>query len=255
MIDIHSHILPGLDDGARNYKEAMEMAEVAVAGGVTAMVATVHSNQSGRYENYNSFRLHREYSRFKAVLEKEKLPLSLLLGMEIMVSDNLVELIEQRKVISLNHSDYYLIEFPFDTHGDDMTAVLKKVRKIGKVPVVAHPERYYAVMEQPNLVYEWRRSGCIIQINKSSVFRMFGRRAAKTAERLLDHGLVNCIAGDAHETVTRTPGLNDIRKFLEEAYLPEMAVRLLKRNPNRIIHNIKIQDEDYEEIEGRQWFF
>lgn len=254
MIDIHTHILPGLDDGARDYGEALQMAELALDGEVDILVASVHGNQRGRYENYNSLELQQQFSQLQEIIREEQLEITILPGMEVMASEDLKMLIDRGEVLPLNGSDYYLVEFMFDEEPDNMNAMLTAICSMNKTPVIAHPERYFAVWDNPNLVYDWRKRGIMIQINKGSLFGMFGRRAASTAQQLLDHGLITCIASDAHEAKVRTPGLADVRRFLEEEYTWERAMLLLEENPGRLIRNEPILDQNYEPIERNRWF-
>ena len=108
--------------------------------------------------------------------------------MEIYGVGDIRALIQQRQLISLNHSGNYLIEFPFDMHPDEITDGLYMVFEAGGVPVLAHPERYYCVQDTPNLVYHWMHEGVLTQINMGSFLGAFGRREERTAVALLEHG-------------------------------------------------------------------
>lgn len=240
MIDLHAHILPGLDDGARDMEDALELAEMALEGGVDTLVATPHSNQEGRYENYNTPLLKAVYRKLQDELRKEKLPLKLLLGMEIFASEDLQEKITGGVLMGLDQTDCYLVEFPFDCNPDWIGTCLEKVLDIGKTPLIAHPERYACVQDYPAMVYDWLRMGCLSQVNKGSLFGRFGRRAYQAAQVLLDYQLVTCVASDAHRPYMRTTYMADIRACLEERYGGNMAYRLLEKNPKAILEGRKI---------------
>jgi len=126
MIDLHTHILPGLDDGSPDMEESLAMAELAVEGGVHTLVATPHSNQRGRFENYTSVKLRSAFDDFRKAVEDRNLPLRVLPGMEIFCTDDIRILIESGFLTGLNHSDYYLIEFPFDGYRVGWATVWRK---------------------------------------------------------------------------------------------------------------------------------
>lgn len=237
MIDLHVHILPGLDDGAQNMEEALEMAELALEGGTEIIVATPHSNQKGRFENYNSEELRKVYHDFCEALKKEGLPLKVCMGMEIFASEDMDEKLEDGSLAGLNGTGIYLTEFPFDAEpywiGERLEAMLAQKRR----PLLAHPERYFCVQDYPGLVYEWLCMGCMTQMNKGSIFGRFGRRAGHSAETLLENDLITCIASDAHSSYMRTTYMGDIWEYMEEKFGRRAAYRLLQDNPERIIGN------------------
>ena len=140
----------------------------------------------------------------------------------------------------LNHTDYFLVEFPFDAEPWWMGDILEELLELGKIPLIAHPERYYSVQCHPGLIWEWLQLGCLTQVNKGSVFGYFGRSAQRTAEILLSCDLVTCMASDAHGPVIRTPCMEDIREYLEEYFGEQTAFRLLNGNPGTVIENGRI---------------
>lgn len=240
MIDLHVHILPRLDDGAANLDDALEMAEMAVESGVKELVATPHSNQMGRFENFNSTSLKTAYQLFQQALERERIPLKTYLGMEIFASEDLQEKIRDGRLFGLNGGDTFLVEFPFDADPFWIGEQLESVLDSRKRPLIAHPERYACVQDYPQIVYEWLSIGCLTQLNKGSALGRFGRAAANTAEILLNHDLITCIASDAHSPYMRTTYMGDIWSFMEEYFGEHVAYRLLKENPKRILENRQV---------------
>jgi protein-tyrosine phosphatase len=240
MIDLHLHIIPGVDDGASDYGDSIEMAELALECGVSTIVATPHANQAGRFENYYTPAFARRYERLGDMLRSRRLNLRVLEGQEIMASEDMAEKIEDGSLIGLNHTQYYLVEFPFDARPDWITDRLLDVIHLDKIPVIAHVERYFCVQHDPGYVYRWIQMGCVIQMNKGSVFGKFGRGAQKASVPLLNYELIHCIASDAHSPFRRTPWLGDIQSFLIEKYDEEYAHRMLQENPYRIITGQKI---------------
>lgn len=238
MIDLHSHILPGMDDGAQNLEESIAMARMALDGGITAMVATPHCAEDRRRRTYESWLL------LKDALEECELPLELYLGMEIFGTVDTARMLRNGTMYTLNNSRYPLIEFSFRSDGEEETAILKEVCRAGFQPLVAHPERYLYVQENPAIINNWCRMGCLFQLNRGSLMGRFGRRVQHTAIMLLERGFVTAIASDAHSARIRTPWLADIRKLLKEEISDYCAQLLLEDNPSRIIHNEDLQSLD-----------
>lgn len=235
MLDLHNHIIPGVDDGARDYEDSMEMAELAVECGVTTIVATPHANQMGRFENFYTPELARKFDRLQEMLRSNQIPLKVLEGQEIMASENMVRKIKDGRLISLNNTQYYLIEFPFESDPSWIYDRLADILHLGKIPLIAHVERYSCVQYDPGYVYEWIQMGCVTQLNKGSVFGRFGRAAKYASVPLLNFELIHCIASDAHSPIRRTSWLGDIWDFLVENYDEEYAYRMLEGNPKKII--------------------
>lgn len=235
MIDIHSHMLPGVDDGARSMDDALAMAEMAARSGVKIMAVTPHSNQPGAYQNYESKALRVTYRELKAAIAQEQIPLQLARGMEIFATGDIDSKVEQGELIPLNKSRYYLVEFAFDISPRFIEESLLKILRLGKVPVIAHPERYYCVQDHPDYLYRWRKMGALAQMNKGSIFGRFGEYSGRTAQILLEHRMVNCIASDAHGTKARTPDMREIKKFLDRHYSEDVGRLLLHVNPKCIL--------------------
>lgn len=254
MIDIHAHILPGIDDGSESLRESLDMAELAGESGVHTIVATPHCNIRGCFENYYSPSWQEHFRELKAFLKGNGSEIRLLPGMEIYATDDTAKKIKDGRLISINDSRYYLIEFPFDGDPYWMGEILDSVLSIDKVPVIAHPERYYCVQDDPMILYEWMKQGCLSQLNKGSFFGRFGRHAGKSAEMLLRHNLVTCIASDAHSPYQRTTFMGDIRDYLVDIYGERAAERLLHRNPGRIISDEVISNEQLERPASSRWF-
>lgn len=237
MTDIHSHILPELDDGAFDMICSVEMAELAVESGVTAMIATPHSNQRGYFENYASERLYKRFENLKSELRRNDIPLELYLGMEVFGTPDAAQLYREGKLLTLNGGRYMLVEFGFRADTDFMDTVLYRLMDAGCVPVIAHPERYVSLQISSDIVTKWLDDGMGLQVNKGSLSGRFGIDAKRLAYGLLEQGMISCIASDAHGAQTRSPDMSDIREFLAVEYSETLAELLLAENPNRILRN------------------
>lgn len=237
MIDIHAHILPGIDDGARDIFDTLEMAQMAVESGVKGIVATPHCNIPGMFNNFFADEYIRIYESAVKVLKDEGIPLELYPGMEVFGTYDLPDLLVDKKIMPINQSRYVLIEFAFDEDPDFVTDLLQRVRAVGARPVVAHAERYEFVQENPQLVYEWRKAGYQIQANKGSFLGRFGRTAEKTVYQLLNHNLITVVASDAHSPHRRTTVMMDAYEELKEHCTRQQLNMLFHENPARICNN------------------
>lgn len=231
MIDLHSHILPELDDGSQSLEESLAMARMAVQSGVTVMVATPHCMDDRAQQVYAAWRLLRE------ALRDTEVPLKLYLGMEIFGTPDTVRLLRSGRLFPLNGTQYPLIEFSFRSTGEEETQILRQILQAGYRPLVAHPERYGYVQENPELVNLWTKMGCLLQVNRGSLLGRFGSGAQRMAVELVDRGFVTAVATDAHSPRIRTPWMKDIQALLSQEFSPQLAHALLVRNPQRILKN------------------
>lgn len=216
------------------------MAEIAVSCGVDTIVATPHANQIGRFENFYGEELETQYHRFQRILKAEHLPLNLLLGMEISSSSDIKEKIQRKELIGLNGSKYFLVEFPFEEEPEEIEVVLKEIQAVGKIPLIAHPERYDCIQDYPVFLYQWLQMGCLSQINRGSLFGRFGRNAYHTAQELLDCQLVTCISSDAHGADMRTPFMGDAMDYIADQFGEGRMWQLFEENPRKILRNEEI---------------
>ncbi len=240
MIDIHAHILPGIDDGAENMDDALEMAALAVESGVKTLVVTPHCMDFADRKNFWDTQLTEEIEKFRSRLAKECIPLEILPGMEIFGTHKTPDLIRQGKLTGLNNSDYLLIEFAFHNYAAQATEILEKIIDMGKRPVIAHPERYEYVLEDPSILNLWVEMGCLLQINKGSLLGAFGHREQALAFELIERDFVFAVASDAHSPVRRTTWMGDVYTLLAQEFSQSTAKRLLETNPAKIIRNENI---------------
>ncbi len=237
MIDLHAHILPGLDDGARDIYDSLEMADLAVKSGVEAIVATPHSNQMGRFENFCSPQLDDAFTNLRKELAAARIPLAILKGMEIFATEDLPEKLRTHRLMGLNHSRYYLTEVPFDAPPVWIEDRMEEIAAAGVVPLIAHVERYFCVQDDPALAWNWLSRGWYIQVNRGSFQGRFGEAPRRAAEFLLNFDLITCVATDAHRPDFRSTRMDGIRRYLTRHADMDYAMRVLENNPRRIIEN------------------
>ena len=241
MTDLHCHILPGVDDGAPDLTEALNMARLAAESGVDTVVATPHCNLPGSGRpNYLDTGLMERVETLRQAIGAEGIPLKLCAGAEVFCTPALGALLDQRRLMTLAGSRYLLMEFYFDESPEFITECLETVTARGMIPVVAHPERYEAVQRFPGHIPEWFSRGYVIQLNKGSILGRLGSRAQTAARWILRRGLAHTVASDAHSARFRTPYMDEIRRYLEEEYGTEYARILLSGNPRRIIRDTPV---------------
>ncbi len=240
MIDIHTHILPEMDDGAESMEDALTMADMAVQSGVDTLIVTPHCNAEGIFENYYDETYLDCYRNFEYALQQRKLPLTVLPGMEVYASEEVPELLNAGKLITLNHSRYLLIEFNFYEDTEFIEYLLWEILKAGYHPIVAHPERYPLIQRHPELVYGWLKAGASIQVNKGSLLGSFGYLARDTALELLEHRLAAVIASDAHSPYRRTTDLSEVYHMVQSFFGTRYTQLLFYENPRRIVHNLDL---------------
>lgn len=235
MIDIHTHILPGLDDGARDMEDALSMAELAVKSGVHTLVATSHANTGGFFRKYRVEEYYDRLEEFRNILDYEEIPLCVLSGMEIYMTERVPQMIRDGQLLSLNHTDYFLTEFSFGIEQEKMDELLDDLMELGVTPIIAHPERYRCVQESARGLFEWMQRGCLVQVNRGSIFGKFGSDVKYCVNHLLQKRMVTCIASDAHKPYERTTYMADIKEYMENKYSFEYSKKLLYDNPRRIL--------------------
>ena len=237
MIDLHCHILPGVDDGSATDEESCMMARLAVDSGVTAIAATPHCNVPGQFRNYRSETLHQRFCHLRELLRQNEIPLKLYTGMEVYVTPEVPQLLQQGKLLPLGGSHYLLVEFGFDESRRFAEQMLEAIRKEGFTPVIAHPERYRFVQTERECLLRWIDEGYVLQINKGSLFGMFGRGAARISNWCLGEGCLHLIGSDAHSPFRRTTRLEDVWDYAADCDSTEIADFLLEGNPSRILED------------------
>lgn len=237
MIDLHCHILPGVDDGAESPDTALAMAEIAADAGISTVVATPHCNARDPRKNFRSAALDAAFRGLQDEIDRAALPIRVLPGCEVLLRGDVGRLLDTQELYTLAGSRYLLVEFYFDEHPETMDAALRTVRSRGYVPVIAHPERYFCVQDLPEMAARWYERGDVLQLNKGSILGDLGERAYDTGRSFLRRGLCHVIASDAHHAAYRTPSFTRLLSELEYFFPEAPAERLLETNPRIILEN------------------
>jgi protein-tyrosine phosphatase len=237
MIDFHSHLVPGVDDGATDLAQSRSALEVMRAQGVRALVTTPHlsgslTTQPERMEEFFGL-LDPAWERFRELAAAEFPDLRVERGLEVMLDTPALDLSDAR--LRLAGTSFVLVEFPFLSVPPNSAAAIYGLRSQGWRPVIAHPERYRAVDPELRLVEEWRRVGGLLQVNCGSLVGRYGRQAQTTAFRLLRRGWVSYLSSDYH--ARGTCALDESRRALVEKGAEDHARLLLEENPGRLIED------------------
>jgi protein-tyrosine phosphatase len=236
MIDIHTHILPGLDDGADSMEEALAMASRAVADGIRIMVATPHVI-TGLYPNSRKAVLE-ALERFKGALQKNDLPLTVLPGAECRLEPELGERLSRGELLTINDGGrYLLVEMPPMLVPDFAVQVFYELQLQGVTPIIAHPERNAGFVREPGLLYDLVSRGALSQITAGSLTGLLGSAAAACARKILERGYVQFIATDAHsgEEGVRAPLLAEAADEAARLLGEDQGRSLVTANPHRAI--------------------
>ncbi len=230
MIDIHCHMLAGVDDGARSFEVSLEMCKLAASDGISLLVATPHCNFEYPYKD--------EVNRAKLAELQAALGGSpkLLLGCDFHLSyDNIQLLSADPKRFTINGTDYLLVEFGDQFLPDQMDRVFYEMQCTSVQPILTHPERNPVFQQQPELLYHWVTRGCLVQVTAKSYTGGFGGRAHRLAELWLDQQLIHFFASDAHDAKYRPPVLSECYEKIKNAKGGNAADLLLRQNPLAVI--------------------
>lgn len=206
MIDLHSHILPALCDGAQNLETSLQMARMAVADGTTHLACTPHI-YPGLYENTTEL-IEQARVNLQAELDKQAIPLTLIIGADIQLSPKVMRGLKNGSMPTLNHSRYFLLEPSHHVAVTDLAEQVANFINAGFVPIITHPERLHWIEDHYSVFVESVKRGAWIQITAGAITGIFGKTAKKYAERFLKEGLVHIIASDAHNIEQRSPILS-----------------------------------------------
>lgn len=241
MVDIHCHILPGFDDGADNIEESLRMARIAAGGGTKAIIVTPHSNIPDSYQNYLDKSYVDTFKELKSKIKEQRIPLEIYPGHEIFATDDIIEPIKRKRLLTLCGSDYPLVEFGFRERSESVYQKLQILVAEGLTPIIAHPERYAFVFENGSAPLILKKMGCLLQVNKGSLKNKFGSNAYDVSQALIKREVADFVASDAHSPYMRTPYLADAHEIICELHSEQYADLLLSTNPEKVLKNEKIK--------------
>lgn len=239
MIDIHCHILPGVDDGPKNLVRFLEMAYRAVETGITHIFSTPH-HANGHYVNDKEtiLQLVRHYNR---ILQQENIPLVIHPGQEIRLQRDIFLQLRMNELLTLaNKGKYVLLELPTEEVPAYTQEVIYEFQLIGISPIIVHPERNSHLLEDHQLLYELVQEGALTQLTSSSLLGHFGKKVRVFAEEMIAHEQAHFIATDAHNTSTRGFFLHEAYEMIARQYGQEKT-SYFKENAELLLDNKPIQ--------------
>lgn len=237
MIDIHTHILPGVDDGAKTIDESLKIIEYLKKVGITDIVLTSHYIKN---TNYTSNRKEREQLFHELKEQSSNMGINLYLGNEVYLTEDILDLLEQEEIVTLNDTKYMLVELPLTGYLNNLPNILCKLFDSGIVPIIAHPERYHFLQKNKERVKELLEFGCLLQCNIDSITGKYGKKAKKLMKWLLKKDLVEFVATDTHYVEKKRKlkkSLRKLKRFVGKKKLKE----LIKENPLKMLKGEEIQ--------------
>ncbi|MFC7062322.1 tyrosine-protein phosphatase [Halobacillus seohaensis] len=252
MIDIHSHILPGVDDGAQSMEESVKMAEAAVEEGITAIVATPHHN-NGEFENYKHNILI-QVDELNRVLEERNIPLDVLPGQETRLYGSMLQGLQKDEILTINgDSSYVFVEFPHDQIPHYATNLFYNLQMEGYQPIIVHPERNRIIQENPNILYSFIKNGAFSQITAASITGHHGKTVNKLSYQLIEANLTHLIASDAHNTKKRSFYMRKAFDEISKEYGQAITYQFME-NAHYVIENQTMATNPPEHIKKKKIF-
>ena len=238
FVDIHCHLLPDLDDGARGWEETLAMAELAAADGISAIVATPH--QLGNYAANHGDEIRACVGRLQSLLDERGIPLRVLPGADARIEPGMIAKVQSGEVLTLaDRGRHVLVELPHEVYLP-LERLLANLQAAGLSGILSHPERNAGIMARPKVVKSLVDRGCLIQVTAAALIGGFGSRARQVAESLVKQGLVHFVGSDAHSARSRPPLLSQAFHRVAEIAGRDVAVELFCRNPAAVVSGREI---------------
>jgi len=231
MIDIHTHILPGVDDGAKTMEEALEMIKAAETFGVTDIILTPHNMHKGQYDVHPT-KLKEIFNELVKRVKEERLNVNIYLGNEIFLTPKVVDRIHKGDSLTLSGTNYVLFEFSMMKEYLDAEEIIYDLNAAGYKVIIAHPERY-GYCQKVEDVLRYKKYGAQIQVNSSAVTGLYGKKVQKLVFKLLKLDEVDYISSDTH--ISRKFTLKDAFEIVKKKFGPEVAKKIFNENPKVII--------------------
>lgn len=242
MYDMHCHILPEVDDGASSFEEAIKMAIMAKENGIKAIFATPHYIEGVGYKD--SIHNKEVLKKLNLELEKRQVDINIYLGCEVYSAPNLLRLLEEEQITTLNYSRYMLVELPMYDIPIYIETMIYNLKLKGITPIIAHPERNAKIMDDPNILYTFVSKGALAQLNLPSLLGMYGERVKETTEILVKHDMIHFVGTDAHRPGKRYYDIDNAIDILNNLIGREKTSRITTVNPESIITGINIEIDE-----------
>lgn len=247
MIDMHSHILPNIDDGARNIEETFHLIREAQEVGFEAIIATSHYMEE--YYETNSQERRVWVNAIYQKLQEKNMNINLYLGNEIYLSENIIKLLEEGKASTINDTSYVLFEMPLNVEPLNLYDMIYEMMQYKIIPILAHPERYTFVQEEPELIYDLIQKGVLMQSNYASIIGYYGQKAQILVKKLLENNMVHFLGSDVHRQNTIYPKIPQILEEIKDLVGETKLEELTTINPKLVLNNKRIDIDEPNKIE------
>ncbi len=241
MIDMHTHLLPEIDDGSQNIKETFDMIEEAYKAGFTQIITTSHYME----KEYEINRVQRQMliDAIQAKIDEKDMSIQLHNGAEIYIMPDLVKSVDNGTIPTLAESRYVLFELPLNSNVIYTDTVIAKLIQNRYVPIIAHPERYQCVKQNPKIVRDWIDSGALLQANYASIIGAYGDKSKKALKALLQMDVISFLGTDCHRPNSFYSKMNEIKATYKKLIGEEKFELLSEINPRKIINDEYISVE------------
>lgn len=233
--DIHSHIIPAIDDGAVDEKTAADMLRMASANGTSHIIATPHFI-AGSIENTSAL-VHEKCAELRGLAGREGIDISIHPGAEVFISPDIPELYDKGIICTLNDSSYILLELPTSGIPVYTEDILYELQLKGLMPIIAHPERNREILKNPDILAAMVNRGILAQVNSGSIAGIYGRKMRRAAMKLIKTGLVHFVASDAHSAGRRSPILDEAVAIVRRKFGSNKAESLFYKNAMAVLEN------------------
>ena len=238
MVDIHTHILNNIDDGSKSLNESISILKQYEKEKIDKIVLTPHYIENSEYSVQNEEK-RKKFELLKEEVKRQNINVELFLANEVYLSNNILTLLKEDKIMTINNSRYLLIEFPMVNEDPNALNIIYNLKLSGITPVIAHPERYIYVQENIDKVLEYINLGALLQVNKGSLFKKYGKDAYKTVKKLIKRKLVYFIASDVHSMngiYSTKKTIKKLKKITSKDYIKEV----LEKNGLNVLNNVEI---------------
>ena len=253
MVDLHCHLLPGIDDGSKSMEISLRLAREAVENGVTHALLTPH-HMNGRYVNHKQDVIKRTVE-FRQQLQEHNIPLTVFPGQEVRINGQLIDALDKDDILFADEDNRYLmLEFPDDDVPHYTNQMIFELQQRGITPIIVHPERNTKIMAYPELLYQLLQRGCLSQITAGSYVGTFGKKVEDFSKKLIANGQGYLFASDAHDLPGRKYEMRQAFEKLSREFNAELAKRYAE-NARAIINGENVPANEIRELKRRKRFW
>ncbi len=239
MIDFHSHLVYDVDDGSETIENSINVLKKAQKAGFTKIFLTPHYMPD--YYEIPKEEIGQRIEKLKKSCIEEEIDIELYQANEIYITNHMVELLQENKASTMNHSRYVLFELPMNEKPQNLLEVIYQLLDQGKIPIIAHPERYTYIQKDPNKLIDLIEQGVLFQANYGSIIGQYGKKIQKTVKLLLQNNFIHFLGTDVHKNGYIYEQMDMIEKKLRKIISKEKIEELTTKNPQKVINNKEIE--------------